>query len=230
MMIASLGVALILRAIVWLRYSSANRLFEPDLDWRMTQESPIAQLWKIPTYKLKINFGKIELGEGQYYTSEHCEINDGVASQIQLDYIPSYEIYKLQDDCINQLETGFSFYHAPTPLVIFGSVFLLLLLLKKTRLGRRMRAVADNPELAASSGINVERIHGYSAFLSAGLCGVGGAAFAMTVRFSPITAFTLLLPSFAVIVLGTIGSIPGAIVSSLVIGFMRASSFLFLRV
>ena len=224
MMIASLGVALILRAIVWLRYSSANRLFEPDLDWRMTQESPIAQLWKIPTYKLKINFGKNELGEGQYYTSEHCEINDGVASQIQLDYIPSYEIYKLQDDCINQLETGFSFYHAPTPLVIFGSVFLLLLLLKKTRLGRRMRAVADNPELAASSGINVERIHGYSAFLSAGLCGVGGAAFAMTVRFSPITAFTLLLPSFAVIVLGTIGSIPGAIVSSLVIGFMRASS------
>ena len=58
-----------------------------------------------------------------------------------------------------------------------------------------MRAVADNPELAASSGINVEKIHGYSAFLTAGLVGVGGAAFAMTVKFSPTTAFTLLLLS-----------------------------------
>ena len=224
MMIASLGVALILRAIVWLRYSSRNRLFEPDSDWRMTTESPIAQLWKIPTYKIKLNFGKNTLAEGEYYTSAHCEIKDGVASQIQLDYIPSFELYKLDTDCVSQLETGFSFYNAPTPIVIFASVFLLLLLLKKTRLGRRMRAVADNPELAASSGINVERIHGYSAFLTAGLCGLGGAAFAMTVRFSPVTAFTLLLPSFAVIVLGTIGSIEGAIVSSLIIGFIRATS------
>ena len=42
--------------------------------------------------------------------------------------------------------------------------------------------------------------------------------------FSPQTAFTLLLPAFAVIVLGTIGSVPGAIVASLIIGFVRAVS------
>ena len=99
-----------------------------------------------------------------------------------------------------------------------------MLLLNKTRLGRRMRAVADNPELAASSGINVERVHLSSAFLSAGISGMGGAIFAMTLRFSPETAFTLLLPSFAIIVLGTIGSIPGAIVGSIIVGFVRALS------
>lgn len=224
MMIASLGVALILRAIVWLRFSSRNRLFEPDKDWRITTDSPIGQLWKIPTYKLKLNFGKNSLEDGEYYTSAHCEINDGVVSQKQLDHIPSFEFYKLDTDCTSQLETGIAFYNGPTPIVVFTSVFLLLFLLKKTRLGRRMRAVADNPELAASSGINVERIHSYSAFLSAGLCGVGGAVFAMTLKFSPITAFTLLLPSFAVIVLGTIGSIEGAIVASLIVGFIRAMS------
>ena len=87
-----------------------------------------------------------------------------------------------------------------------------------------MRAVADNPELAASSGINVERVHMTSAFLSAGISGMGGAIFAMTLRFNPETAFTLLLPSFAIIVLGTIGSIPGAIIGSLVVGFVRALS------
>ena len=53
---------------------------------------------------------------------------------------------------------------------------------------------------------------------------MGGAIFAMTLRFNPETAFTLLLPSFAIIVLGTIGSIPGAIVGSLVVGFVRALS------
>ena len=225
MMIASLGVALALRAVIWLRYSSRFRLFEPDRDWRMTTETPIAQLWKIPTYKLKINFGKNKLAEGEYYTSAHCEIKDGIVSQKQLDYIPNFELYNLdKSNCLSQLETGFAFYNGPTPIIIFSTVLMLIILLKKTRLGRKMRAVADNPELAASSGINVEKIHGYSAFLTAGLVGVGGAAFAMTVKFSPTTAFTLLLPAFAVIVLGTIGSISGAIVSSLIIGFIRATS------
>ena len=191
----------------------------------MTTETPVAQLWKIPTYKLKINFGKNELANGEMYTSVHCEVKDGIISQKQLDYIPTFELYKLdKTDCTSQLETGFAFYNGPTPIIIFSSVLILMILLKKTRLGRRMRAVADNPELAASSGINVEKIHGYSAFLTAGLVGVGGAAFAMTVKFSPTTAFTLLLPAFAVIVLGTIGSIEGAIVSSLIIGFIRATS------
>ena len=53
---------------------------------------------------------------------------------------------------------------------------------------------------------------------------MGGAIFALTLRFNPETAFTLLLPSFAIIVLGTIGSIPGAIIGSLVVGFVRALS------
>ena len=47
---------------------------------------------------------------------------------------------------------------------------------------------------------------------------------ALTQRFNPETAFTLLLPSFAIIVLGTIGSVPGAIVGSLIVGFVRALS------
>ena len=101
---------------------------------------------------------------------------------------------------------------------------MLVLLLNKTRLGMRMRAVADNPELAASSGINVERVQQTSAFLSAGVTGAGGAIFSVTLLFNPVTGFTILLPAFAVIVLGTIGSVSGAIVASLLVGFVRASS------
>ena len=58
-----------------------------------------------------------------------------------------------------------------------------------------------------------------SAFLSGAICGVGGVMYGITVgNFEPGDAFKLLLPSFAVIVLGTIGSIRGAIVAAIVIG------------
>ena len=183
MRIASLGVAMILRSLVYLRFGSNTKRLVPDKDW-MSGE----QRWEIPTYIVKLNLGNL-----------------------------SWPV-------IDSGTTNYPYDNAFLPIIIFISVFLLVLLLNYTRLGRRMRAVADNPELAASSGINVERVQMTSAFLSAGISGLGGAVFGLTVLFSPQTAFTLLLPAFAVIVLGTIGSVQGAIVASLIIGFVRAIS------
>ena len=70
-----------------------------------------------------------------------------------------------------------------------------------------MRAVADNPDLAASSGINVERVHAITAFLAAGMSGFGGVLFGMYVRVNPEVGLSILLPAFSVIVLGTLGSV-----------------------
>ena len=128
--------------------------------------------------------------------------------------------------CIrDRATTNYPHYKGISVFVIFSTALLLLLLLNKTRLGRRMRAVADNPELAASSGINVESVQMTSAFLSGAICGVGGVMYGITVgNFEPGDAFKLLLPSFAVIVLGTIGSIRGASVAAIIIGFSRAVS------
>jgi ABC-type branched-subunit amino acid transport system permease subunit len=258
MMIASLGVALILRALTYLRFGAGRKMFEPEGDWRMPNLR-----WEIPTTKLRFNLGDTSLrpaeplygdsngdgiwqdgeyftdldGDGRYdaaqtYTHFNCEqtgidetTGEPILSRIVSDTSkPTLEFYDTTTDCITQATTNYAYYKGAVPFVMFSAVLLLLLLLNKTRLGRRMRAVADNPELAASSGINVERVHLTSAFLSAGLSGLGGAIFAMTLRFNPETAFTLLLPSFAIIVLGTIGSVPGAIVGSLVVGFVRALS------
>ena len=227
MMIASLGVALILRAMTYLRFGSGRNMFEPEGDWRMPNLR-----WEIPTTKLRLNLGDRSIDEGRTYTQWSCEqtgvdetTGEPILSRIVTEASkPAYELYDTTADCVTQATTNYAYYKGAVPFVIFSSVLLLMLLLNKTRLGRRMRAVADNPELAASSGINVERVHLSSAFLSAGISGMGGAIFAMTLRFSPETAFTLLLPSFAIIVLGTIGSIPGAIVGSLIVGFVRALS------
>ena len=183
MMIASLGVAMILRALVYLRFGANSKRLVPDADWMVSD-----QRWELPSIAMKFNLGSSSLPD----------FESGV--------------------------TYYAYNNAFLPIVVFMSVGLLFLLLSHTRLGRRMRAVADNPELAASSGINVERVHITSAFLSAGISGIGGAVFGLTVLFSPQTAFTLLLPAFAVIVLGTIGSVPGAIGASIIIGFVRAVS------
>jgi len=187
MMIASLGVALVLRSIVYLRFGANSKRLVPDSDWMIDKE----QNFEIPSKILKVNIG---------------DVSD--ASLIQ----------------VEATTLNYPFNNSFLPIISFASVILLLIILTRTRLGRRMRAVADNPELAASSGINVERVQLVSAFLSAGISGVGGAIFGITVLFSPQTAFTLLLPAFAVIVLGTIGSVPGAIVAALMIGFVRAVS------
>ena len=119
---------------------------------------------------------------------------------------------------------GFAYTKAALIVGVFGAVFLLLLLLHRTRLGRQMRAVADNPDLAASSGIHVERVHGTSAFLAAGLSGLGGALLAAILPVSPELGIALLLPAFAVIVLGSLGSIPGVIIGALIVGIVRAVS------
>ncbi|MFL2493684.1 MAG: ABC transporter permease [Candidatus Thalassarchaeum sp.] len=226
MMIASLGVALILRAIIYLRFTAARNMFEPDADWRM----PTLR-WEIPTTKMRLNLGDRSLVEGQTYTQFTCEqtgidetTGEPILSRIVTEGSkPAIEIYDVTTQCV-EAATNYPYYKGVVPVVVFISVTLLYLLLTKTRLGRRMRAVADNPDLAASSGINVERVQLTSAFLSAGISGMGGAVFAITLRYNPETAFGLLLPSFAVIVLGTIGSIPGAIFGSLIVGFVRALS------
>ncbi len=239
MMIASLGIALILRAVIYLRFGAGRMMFEPDADWRVP-----SLRWDIPTNKFRFNIGDRSLAEvidpttgetlvaAQTYTYGACEeAVDPTTGETVMQHItstggskPLWETYDIANDCLTQATTGYAYYKGAMPILIFTAVALLFILLTKTRLGRRMRAVADNPDLAASSGINVEGVQMTSAFLSAGLSGMGGAIFAMTLRFTPETAFTLLLPAFAIIVLGTIGSIPGVIVGSLIVGFVRALS------
>ena len=84
---------------------------------------------------------------------------------------PAIEIYDVTTQCV-QAATNYPYYKGVVPTVVFISVALRYLLLTKTRLGRKMQAVADNPDLAARSGINVERVQLTSAFLSSGISGI----------------------------------------------------------
>jgi branched-subunit amino acid ABC-type transport system permease component len=96
-----------------------------------------------------------------------------------------------------------------------GALFALLAF---TRLGRAMRAVADNPVLADIKGVDPDRIARVAVFIGAGLAGFGGMLIGIDTSIDPLTGFRVVLSVFAAAVVGGLGSIPGAALGALVVG------------
>ena len=97
-----------------------------------------------------------------------------------------------------------------------------------TRTGKAMRAVADNPMLAAIKGIDANRIAMLVNFLAMGLAGLGGMLIGLDTSIDPLTGFRAILAVFAAAVVGGLGSIPGAIVGALLVGVAEELSLLVL--
>jgi neutral amino acid transport system permease protein len=104
-------------------------------------------------------------------------------------------------------------------LIVLAAVAAML---RYSSLGRQMRALADNFDLAETTGINTRRIVMFTWLLSGGLAGLAGVLVAASIGgFTPNTGFTLLLSLFAAVVLGGIGNAYGALVGGLVIGITQ---------
>jgi branched-chain amino acid transport system permease protein/neutral amino acid transport system permease protein len=100
----------------------------------------------------------------------------------------------------------------------------LYLLLHRTRLGKAMRATADNPELAEVSGIDTERIRQATWAIGGALTAIAGVMLAVQTQLRFDAGFNLLLPMFAATILGGIGSPWGALVGGLVVGISQELS------
>jgi branched-subunit amino acid ABC-type transport system permease component len=96
---------------------------------------------------------------------------------------------------------------------------LVALFLARTRLGRHMRAVADNRDLAAVAGIDVERIAVYVWIMAGALAGLAGVMLGLQQgTFDPNLGVGPLFLIFTAVVLGGIGSAFGALIAGLVLG------------
>lgn len=104
----------------------------------------------------------------------------------------------------------------------------VVLLLRKTRLGTAIRAVADNPDLAASSGIAVKKIVTVVWILCGALSALGGILYGLMQNVKFDMGFILLLSMFAAVVLGGLGSVAGAILGAVIIGVVQETSGLFI--
>ncbi len=108
-------------------------------------------------------------------------------------------------------------------VVILGVSLALMValtyLVTRSRLGRGMRAIAENPTAARVLGVNVDRVTAVTFAISSALGAVAGALFAMNVNSAQLTMGSAIeLKGLAVIVVGGMGSLPGAMIGGLVLG------------
>jgi branched-subunit amino acid ABC-type transport system permease component len=99
------------------------------------------------------------------------------------------------------------------------------LLLSRTRIGKSMRALANEPELAAVSGIDTDRVAIYTWALAGGLAGLAGILFGLLQgTFNPELGWAVLFLIFTAVILGGIGSAYGALLGGLAVGLLMELS------
>ena len=115
-----------------------------------------------------------------------------------------------------------------TRLFIIGLVIVTLivisLVLSRTPQGRRMRAVTENRDLAAVSGLANRRVDRLTFFLGSGLAGIAGVALTLLGPIGPTMGTNLIIDAFLVVVLGGIGQLKGAVITAFALGILQSLS------
>jgi neutral amino acid transport system permease protein len=115
-------------------------------------------------------------------------------------------------------------------VVIVGFAVLILtgLVLRYSLLGKRMRALSDNLDLAETSGIDTSRVILWTWVFAAGFAGLAGVMAGAISQVQPQIGFELLLPIFAAVVVGGIGNAYGALAGGILLGLVTDWSTLFI--
>jgi branched-chain amino acid transport system permease protein len=124
---------------------------------------------------------------------------------------------------------GFSIGDVHIPLIriitilsAFALMFVLWMLVTRTRTGKAMRATSFDREAAAMMGIDIDRVIVFTFIIGSALAGAAGVMFALRVPTAASIGFVIGLKGFTAAVIGGIGSIPGAMAGGLILGFAEA--------
>ena len=116
-------------------------------------------------------------------------------------------------------------------VILVGFVTLIGtgLMLRYSLLGKRMRALSDNLDLAETAGIDTSRVILWTWVFAGAFAGLAGVLYGATTQLQPEMGFELLLPLFAAVVLGGIGDAFGALAGGILLGIVIEWSTLFLE-
>ena len=132
---------------------------------------------------------------------------------------------------VKALEFGdlrIAYYRVVVIILAIAAILALHFLLQNSKVGKAMRAVADNIDLARVSGINVERVVLWTWIITGILTAVAGGMYGLITTVRPNMGWFLILPMFASVILGGIGNPYGAIAGALIIGIAQELSVPFL--
>ena len=158
----------------------------------------------------------------------------------------TYALFLMLED-ITKLIWGVNPYFLPGPYQLFGNLVLpggmkvggydLLLValavvcgvatwfgLNRTTGGKIVLAVIHNPEMSASMGVDVQKVYAVAFTVGVFLGALGGAFTAPMISVQPGLSVSVIVVSFAVIIIGGLGSIEGAAIGALVVGLARSAS------
>ncbi len=124
---------------------------------------------------------------------------------------PYLDVYKIGGVAVSELRLL-------VILTAFGLIGLVAVLISRTKTGKSIRAVAQNRPAAVLMGVNVNRVSAIVFSVSSALGAAAGALVGALLAIAPGVGESLAVKGFAVLILGGLGSIPGAIVGGLVLG------------
>jgi branched-chain amino acid transport system permease protein len=111
-------------------------------------------------------------------------------------------------------------------IIVLGAAslitFVLACFLKWAKLGKSIRAVAQDRRAAQTLGINVERTYMISFGIGTALAGIAGVLLVPLYTMSPQIGSNFIMPAFAVVVLGGLGSVLGAYIGGFIVGLTEA--------
>lgn len=155
----------------------------------------------------------------------------------------TYALFLILED-VTKLIWGPTPYYVTEPYMLFGTVefgllsyvgydFMLIAVaivcglfvwwgLNRTRIGKIVLAVIHSDEIASSMGVNVSRIYTFAFMFGIFLAALAGALTAPMVSVQPGLSVGVIIVSFAVVIIGGLGSIEGAAIGALIVGLARA--------
>ena len=129
------------------------------------------------------------------------------------------------NDTLSVAGVGLTALELAIILLSFALMAALMIVIRKTQLGRALRAIAESPKAAYLVGINVEGLFMLTSFIAAGLGGVAGVLIGLySNAIFPLMGQPMLQKGVAVIILGGMGDIRGALFAGLFLGFAEVLS------
>ena len=110
-------------------------------------------------------------------------------------------------------------------LIFFAALWIII---KKTKLGKAMRALADNKDVAQVVGINPEKIYNYTFVIASVMAGVSGILIGLEQNLYPRMGILIIVKGFVSSVVGGLGSVPGAIIGGLFVGLAENLGIIYL--
>ena len=107
-------------------------------------------------------------------------------------------------------------------ILALAAVAALTIVLKTTPLGRRIRAVMQNRDLAAVSGLATARVDRLTFFIGSGLAGIAGVALTLIGPIGPTMGTNIIVNAFLVVVVGGIGQLKGTVIVAFVLGVLQS--------